>query len=135
MYSCREDICSTVVEWLKCSCSRSSTKFTIDSVRMPVRVLSPTVTLPVCVSEAKKSFEMDAVEVGTSNMGPLQCVNRSRTNLEITGSFTSMTIGAFQKMSEMISSVYSNYICRCRKTELSVSTQTTSSQEQPTKDS
>lgn len=36
-------------------------------------------------------------------------------------------------MNEKISSVYSNYICRCRKSEMSVSTQMTSAQEQPTK--
>jgi hypothetical protein len=38
-----------------------------------------------------------------------------------------------KKMNEKITSFYSNYICRCRKSDLSVSTQMTSSQDQTSK--
>src|SRR5688572_3574574 len=43
-----------------------------------------------------------------------------------TGSVIRINMGAFQKMNEKLSYVYSNYICRCRKSNLSVSTQMTS---------
>src|SRR6218665_3978145 len=53
-------------------------------------------------------------------------------HMTLVGSLTSRALGGFQKMNEKISSFYSNYICRCRKSKLSVSTQMTSAQEQST---